>query len=397
MRRPSLSREILRSYRSFASLTGACLLHSRDTHARLTLRRSIALSLFLPAMLAWMTWVWLGLALDELLFPRYRQVDVREPLFVVGVPRSGTTFLHRVLAEDRNRFTVYRLWQMLLAPAVCQRKLCHAVAALDRRCGAPLAGLVRWVEAQVQRRFDAIHRISLADPEEDYLTLAPIFACFLLILPFPFPDRLGYLARFDDSASHGERERVMGFYRSIVQRHLCAEGVDKTFLSKNVAFGPMVEALCEAFPDARIVATVRNPLQAIPSHLSSMRAGFALFDNAPQGNDFRDWMISVQRYAFTHVPRFMDEGPPDRRALITMEQLTGRLEATLRGVYDRFGMTMMPEFAQRLAERAAAQRRFASNHRYRLEDFDLDPHRVREEFADVCERFGYDAPEAATR
>ena len=44
-----------------------------------------------------------GLMLDYLLFPDFRRVRVREPLFVVGVPRSGTTFLHRLLAGDRER------------------------------------------------------------------------------------------------------------------------------------------------------------------------------------------------------------------------------------------------------------------------------------------------------
>lgn len=55
-------------------------------------RRLLAMALFWPAFLLLQTINGLALLLDRVLFPRYRQIAVREPLFVVGIPRSGTTF-----------------------------------------------------------------------------------------------------------------------------------------------------------------------------------------------------------------------------------------------------------------------------------------------------------------
>jgi hypothetical protein len=45
--------------------------------------------------------------LDEILYPSYNQERVN-PIFIVGEPRSGTTFLHRTMAEDEENFFAIR-------------------------------------------------------------------------------------------------------------------------------------------------------------------------------------------------------------------------------------------------------------------------------------------------
>src|SRR5438093_7063982 len=37
---------------------------------------------------------------DRQIYPSVARQEIREPLFIVGLPRSGTTLLHRLLAED---------------------------------------------------------------------------------------------------------------------------------------------------------------------------------------------------------------------------------------------------------------------------------------------------------
>jgi hypothetical protein len=385
------------AYRTGFRLACRTVFGARGTAGRLSLRRALVMAVFLPLLFAVVTGHWIGLALDELLFRGYRRVEVREPLFVVGVPRSGTTFLHRILAEDESQFTVYRLWQMLLAPSITQRKLCHGLARVDRAIGAPGARLVARIERRLSRGLDAVHRISLSEPEEDYVLLAPVFACFLLILPFPFPDQLGHLATFDDSAAPAEQDRVMGFYRSCLQRHLYVEGTDRRFLSKNVSFAPMVRALERTFPDARIVGTVRDPLAAVPSHLSAMSRGMELFGNDAGDDALRRLMIDVQRYAYTHIAETIGSGPPSRRIVIPMERLSSDPGATVRELYARFGLELSPEFDAFLTEQTRRQRSYVSGHRYRLADFGVTEEQIREEFADVIERYGYAPPAEAAR
>ncbi|MGB0184984.1 MAG: sulfotransferase, partial [Opitutales bacterium] len=72
--------------------------------APLTWRRILFL-LLAPLLLAVQVFHWLGLFLDELLFPNYRKVKIEAPVFITGIPRSGTTFVHRTLAHDSMQFT----------------------------------------------------------------------------------------------------------------------------------------------------------------------------------------------------------------------------------------------------------------------------------------------------
>src|SRR5262249_17423208 len=51
-------------------------------------------------------------ALDWVLFPSLRRQPVRTPVFVIGHARSGTTLLHRLLSEDRERFSSFLLWEL---------------------------------------------------------------------------------------------------------------------------------------------------------------------------------------------------------------------------------------------------------------------------------------------
>ncbi|MCW8830439.1 MAG: sulfotransferase, partial [Gammaproteobacteria bacterium] len=52
--------------------------------------------------------VWTALwYLDELFFSAYKQQNVK-PVFIIGQPRSGTTFLHRTLANDTETFVAVR-------------------------------------------------------------------------------------------------------------------------------------------------------------------------------------------------------------------------------------------------------------------------------------------------
>ena len=69
----------------------------------------------------------LGWLLDELFFRRWHKVRVHKAVFIVGLPRSGTTHLQRVLAHD-PQFTTFTTWEALLAPTLCEKYCWRAQA-----------------------------------------------------------------------------------------------------------------------------------------------------------------------------------------------------------------------------------------------------------------------------
>lgn len=391
----NLVTNIFFSYKTYGRLLLRTFFRTGRTPARLSVRRLAVMIVFLPLLLLLQTVHWLALIADEVLFPGYRRVEIRRPLFIVGVPRSGTTFLHRVMSADTERFTTFSLWELILAPSILQRKIIRGLGRADAWAGSPLKRLLNRLERMALGGLDDIHRISLADPEEDYFVLAPIYACFLLILPFPFFDELGYLAFFDDEAGEADKKRIMTFYRACLRRHLYVHGADKIFLSKNVSFGPMVATLSRYFPDSRLIGTVRDPLSAVPSHISSMMEGAALFDNDVQGDTFRDQLIAVQRYAYTHLADILPGLPEERRIIVRMEDLKNGLEAQIKEIYDRFGYRMGTDFAAYLRQEGRRQKRYKSGHYYNPADYGLSDNDIAERFHDVYQRFGYPPPPAA--
>jgi hypothetical protein len=140
---------------------------SAGTNARLTPRRIAILCLFMPLFMLNGLINRACLLLDEILFPRYRRAAVTAPVFIVGVPRSGTTFLHRLLARDEQQFTCMKLWELFFAPSIIQKKCWCALGMLDRRLGGPLFRIVRSWEDRVFNQLGRMHVLSLFEPEED--------------------------------------------------------------------------------------------------------------------------------------------------------------------------------------------------------------------------------------
>lgn len=64
--------------------------------------------------------------LDYILFPKLWFVKVKEPVFIIGHARSGTTLAHRLMCGD-ERFSAFKYYELLL-PSLLQKKSVHLVA-----------------------------------------------------------------------------------------------------------------------------------------------------------------------------------------------------------------------------------------------------------------------------
>jgi len=375
----------------FFRLLKRTVIHTKGTQARMSPKRLAVMSVFLPVLFTVQVIHWIGFFLDEIFFRGYRKVEITEPLFIVGVPRSGTTMLHRVLSRDTDRFTTFTLWELLFAPSIAERKFWFALNRLDRAVGRPFGRLVGAIERGSFKHLDNIHGISLRDPEEDFLVLVPIFACFLLILPFPFPEELWHLAYFDELTPNADKQRIMTFYKRCVQRHLYVHGTEKRFLSKNVSFSPAVDALNDTFPDCRIICNMRSPFYVIPSCLSSMTLAAAMFDNDTQGTVFRDQLLDMLRCWYKHLTSRLPCWPRNRYVFVTLDELSDNPQGVVRRLYDHFGYTMSSSFNDCLQAEHERQRGYTSNHRYSLEQFGLTADEVFEDFSYVFRRFQFDS------
>lgn len=356
---------------NFVRAMGRMIFFSRGTAVRWNRRRIAGMVFYLPFCLFLTGLHWIGFLLDEVFFSGYRKVDVTKPWFIVGPPRSGTTFLHRILARDRERFTSFALWEILFAPSITERKVFYALAWFDARVGGPVATWMHRFESGFFEDFNKKHHVNFLEPEEDFVLLTYVFANPVLLSPFPFEDLLGNLWDIDAQMPRKQRDAVLRYYKRCVQRHLYVHGADKTFLSKNPFFTSMLGGLGETFPDAKFVCNMRTPFETVPSFLGLWDS---LYDAVGNDRDHvlaREFPVAYMRRIYGQAIRGLEPMPTSRAHFIEYTDLTVQPREVVTTLYGEFGCEVSPRFDAHLHEAETAARNFVSAHEYTLEDFGI--------------------------
>lgn len=355
------------------------------------LRRCIIIGLFWPLFILLQGINAICLQCDNWLFPGYRKVTIKKPVFIVGMPRSGTSFLHKLLALDDRRFTSTVLWELIFAPSIIQRRFWRGLGRLDALTGRPLGRLLSGAERLLLSWLDDVHKTGLQSPEEDFLGLLPAGGCFLLVLLFP-RQRLWRLAYFDRDLNHAEQARILRFYRGLVQRHLYCHGQGKTYLSKNPSFSPMVKGLARTFPDAQFIATFRNPTDAVPSQVSAMVNAAILIDPHADTGYWRNRLTELLIFYCSHLLDALPQMASSEYAIVTMETLSQAPLATVEQIYRRLQLPFNEDYRQALALEDDQARHYRSRHDYTGDSLGILRECLLEAFDFIYRRFAYPYP-----
>jgi hypothetical protein len=328
--------------------------------------------------------------LDRLLFPGLRKTPVREPVFIIGHARSGTSLMHRLLARDPS-FAWFRMYELFL-PSLLQKRAVRALGRLDRR----------WLSGRIERRVRAwedrtfakgreMHPMSLTGPEEDEFLMTLSCASGTVTLLFPYMRKLAHLYYFDERPER-ERRRLMRFYLECVQRQLRLVGGERRLLSKNPVFCGRVESLIEWFPDARFIVMVRDPCETIPSLLKMMKRNWRASDCPDERvDDSLDVLAQQSIHTYRYPLEVLERHPEVRRAVVRYEDLVENPKATVERTYQELALLFGAELARSLDEEERRAHGHRADHVYGLEEFGLERQRIRSQLADLFERFGWPA------
>lgn len=354
-----------------------------------SVRRALTIGVALPTLVALNAVHWFALLVDELFVPGYRTTPIRAPVFVIGMPRSGTTFLQETLAADEERFATVRLRELLFTPALSQRLVWSALARLDAALGHPGRWLGRWLERKTTHGLDDVHPIDLDAPEEDFLFFLPMWACFALVALVPESDDLWALTRVDDWP-RADRDRLTRWYRRSVQRQLYWDArlhpdrAPRVLLSKNPSFTGLGQTLRDAFPDAALICCYREVSRALASQLSSMAPSMELFGRDPRSPEVGQRFESMYRgYAESMLQ--LRESAPERVRIVPLRTLSADVKATVLTLYASLGWQATDRYRASLDSLRERSRGYRSGHRYTAGDFGIDPESVDRRFADVVE------------
>jgi hypothetical protein len=355
-------------------------------------RRLAGISLLVGYYLFVITQNWLFDALDALFFPRAASTPTPAPVIVIAVPRSGTTFLHGLLAQDRARFRFLTMFDSMF-PAVSSRKIYDACAALDRLIGAPVARLVGAIERAAFAGWDGIHATGLMRPEED-----ECLWCFPMLTPamwlaFPFTEELRHL-RYIDLMPAPVRTALTAFLKRYMSKQAALDPQRRTLLLKNVLLAGRIETVATAFPDARFIYLVRSPHETVASSVSMFSRPWRLHspDLAYNPAATRAWADLLMDYSDTY-DAFVDGLPDERRFVLDYQRLVAKPSEAVAAIYAHFGWEIEADFRQALTAADSRQARFASSHSYSLEACGLTTQEVDQRMARFMTRHGF-APTA---
>src|SRR6188768_802471 len=315
----------------------------------LTLRRGLYTSGFALAHALLYSGVSIARWLDPIFYPAFEHTTVTAPVFVIATPRSGTTFLHHLLALDDERFVSFKLYQTLVPSVLIER----AVERIRRVNTEARLGLGRLLDAIDRRLFTAwngIHRVGLrADEEDENLFVYSLVSPALYML-FPAIQAMPELVDLSGFTQQSLR-RLAHDYRETVRRLLYVSGAGRTPLIKNVLLPSRLPVAKLAFPSARYVHVVRDPREAIPSAVSLFYAMWQTHSpnieaNSPQTRALADVFLK-------HYRLLCDEkAKPAADSWVTVhfEALVSDPVGTVSHIYDALGLQVTPYFRARLEQ-----------------------------------------------
>ena len=279
----------------------------------------------------------LFMAMDPLLYGDLRREPLHRPLFILGNHRTGSTFLQRLLAQDRGTFATARLVDILF-PSLLQKRLIAAIGRVDAKVGAPLARLVRWLDGRWGQDYRQVHPMGINLAEEDEFWLIMPLKSGAIWETFPTVKRFRRFFWTDAEMPAAEADRALRFYRACARRQRVFCG-GATFLSKNPLWTPKAAALRRAFPEARFLVLVRDPRKVVPSTSSLLHAAWR-GTGAVHDEDVEAERVHEICERFYDEPLLALEGlPPEQLAVVRFEDLRTDTLGTLQQV---FGQLELP-------------------------------------------------------
>ena len=337
---------------------------------RRTYPQPLAVSRQLSMLPLWTAAVSLAQALD-CASPRVRRSRVVSPVIIIGNPRSGTTFLHRYL-DDQRIATGSRILDIFLPSVVLNRTVSRLLA---RQLSGPSFST------------NIAHQTGVTLVDNDDIGL------MLRFLDGPLHE-LG-LAGFQERPRPRAQTtaRDLAWFQRMWRRVLVIRGGTR-IVAKFHAMTYRVDDILAAQPDARIVYMVRDPMEAIPSAMSlsvmhvENRFGFAALPEPVRQRYFRNIYATLLDGYRTFTDDWQS-GRIDRRQVMVVryDRLMTEFAAVMDELLRFIGHSATPALLADIAAKSAEQRSYVSHHRYDLARFGLDQSRLRRDCQFVHDAF----------
>jgi hypothetical protein len=307
--------------------------------------------------------------------PEIASEPITQPIFIVGQPRSGTTILYDLLAQDPE-LRAPLTWEVDEPCPVPQPETYHT----DPRIAQVQANIE--LSEQIVPGFLAFHPMGALVGQECVRITASEFTSMIYSVQYRLPSYYRWLLYEADHAS------AYRFHRIFLQ-HL-QSGVSGQWLLKSPAHLWQLDALLAAYPDALIVQAHRDPLNVISSiaalthHLRRMGSDeSSIAECAAQS--YEEIVVGLDR-----AMALRDSGavPAGRVIDVQYTEFMNDPWTTIKDIYQKLGRELRPDAAQRMRDFLAAHPGDGGRGRYTWSDTGLDASEVRARVSAYQDRYG---------
>jgi hypothetical protein len=315
--------------------------------------------------------------------PEIERQKIKEPLFIVGLSRSGTSILHELLTQDPRHRTLLS-WEA--------RRPCpppeEDTYQSDPRIAQAESELTLW--PKIVPAYQAMHEMGAQIPTECGDITCHAFIGDRLPALHQVPTYAGSIADADMRPAYQIHKQILQILQFKVRR--------ERWLLKAPAHMNWLPTLFDTYPDARVIQTHRDPLQIMGSTVSLISAILWMRTKTvdPEGVKlaFGPAYYEPQLY---NVMRQRDEGiiPADQFFDVRFQDMMDAPFETIRGAYDYFGWDYTSEAESRMrAYLEHKPRGKFGKHFYSFDDLGLDLATERARYAGYQARF--DVPSEVT-
>jgi len=306
--------------------------------------------------------------------PELDEVDIERPVVITGFFRTGTTFLHNVLAADPNN-RVAQAWELAYPLG---------------RLGDPL-GDVAWRRAQAKFTFGfnqaaipdqgVAHNVTADSYEEDFFLLENDMAVLTFWVGFGTYSYARAMLDWDMVPPYE--------FHKLQLKVLNAQRSAKRWVLKCPWHIWNMDALMAVYPDAQVIFTHRDITKALASHCSLSAKMASKLKRSLDVNELGEFWLDYTRIGLERAMESRKKIPESQLYDVRLRDLMANPMTVLKDIYAHFDLEFNEEIAglleERIAEKPTSQE---GEHEYAIEDFGLTDERVRETLKAYNERFG---------
>ena len=323
---------------------------------------SVLLIIFIPLLF---TISYFFFWLDRIFYPNLEDKEIREPVFIFGHPRSGTSFLQKRISETGK--VAYSTTSSLAFPSLILGKIVQ-----------PLIKLLSNIELKLLKSEAKGHKIELDGIEEDEALFLHTINTELLSILCPwmiFEEYADLGDKLDGRDDQKDRELSILFLKEYMKRQLVRQNKDRIVIKANPSIFRLKQIL-KYFPDAKIFYLIRSPVDTLSSFFSfHNRYHNSVLSEREQKKYFSnkyEWSKNLYNY----FEKEKNEIPSDQLFTVLFPKLKNNLKQLLKEIFNFIDIEPEKGYWKKV-DQVINSKRDKKYQNYNLEEFNLSIEKVK--------------------